>query len=62
MGEPGEDRRGFFILFVGDNALGHPSTHKRAPRVSLWQGCGGERERAEGEPGKSSTPVYGPQL
>ena len=32
MGDPGEDSRGLRIpLSIGDNALGHPSTQKRAP-------------------------------
>ena len=52
-GDPGEDGRGLCIgQSIGDNALGHPSTQKRAPRVSLWDREGkGERE---GEPGKPS--------
>ena len=45
MGDLGE-RRGLCIgLSIGDHALGHPSTQKRAPRVSLWDREGkGERE------------------
>ena len=46
MGDLGEGGGGICIgLFIGDNALGHPSTQKRAPRVSLWDREGkGERE------------------
>ena len=33
------------VQSIGDHALGHPSTQKRAPRVSLWDREGkGERE------------------
>lgn len=44
-GDPGEDGRGLCTgQSIGDNALGHPSTQKRAPRVSLWDREGkGER-------------------
>lgn len=58
-GDPGEDGRGLCTgQSIGDNALGHPSTQKRAPRVSLWDREGkGERE---GEPGKPPPPPCGP--
>lgn len=58
MGDSGEDSRGLCIQpSIGYDALGHPSTQKRAPRVSLE---GEEREREEGKPRKSSTPVCQP--
>ena len=59
MGDLGEGGGGICIgLFIGDNALGHPSTQKRAPRVSLWDREGkGERE---GEPGKPPPLPCGP--
>ena len=49
MGDPGEWRRLCIGLSMGDNALGHSSTQKRAPRVSLWDSEG--KGEIEGELG-----------